>query len=179
MLREHEKRSNRSTSATGGQSMRAAASTEQTPLRRLYLATRSLDPAGTDRSQWAMRWKRALNFLASPSATGLCHFGSCGHRSPRSGGCDWSRRRPACRPKTKTSMLSSRSARVLERPAGTVRRAGAAGRRLGAGPGVACPKSRRLGCKPAALEPEPFPDCPPGPSACEGTPRAASALSRM
>ena len=30
-------------------------------------------------------------------------------------------------------------------------------------PGVACPKSRCLGCEPAALETEPFPVCPPGP----------------
>ena len=38
-----------------------------------------------------------------------------------------------------------------------------AGRRLVAGPGVACPKSRRSGCEPAALETEWFPGCPPGP----------------
>src|SRR5215831_7283668 len=31
------------------------------------------------------------------------------------------------------------------------------------GPGVACPKSRCLGCEPAALESESFPGCPPGP----------------
>jgi len=31
------------------------------------------------------------------------------------------------------------------------------------GPGVACPKSRPAGCKPAALEQESFPGCPPGP----------------
>jgi hypothetical protein len=30
------------------------------------------------------------------------------------------------------------------------------------GPGVACPKSRFLGCNPAALAAEPFPCCPPG-----------------
>jgi hypothetical protein len=29
-------------------------------------------------------------------------------------------------------------------------------------PGVAFPKSRCPGCKPAALESEPFPGCPPG-----------------
>ena len=38
-----------------------------------------------------------------------------------------------------------------------------AGRRVVAGPGVACPKSRRLGCELAALETESFPCCPPGP----------------
>lgn len=37
------------------------------------------------------------------------------------------------------------------------------GPRLIVGPGVACPKSWRAGCEPAALETEPFPDCPPGP----------------
>jgi hypothetical protein len=31
-----------------------------------------------------------------------------------------------------------------------------------AGPGVACPKSRRAGCEPAALDAEWFPGCPPG-----------------
>ncbi len=31
------------------------------------------------------------------------------------------------------------------------------------GPGVACPKSRCLGCEPAALATESFPCCPPGP----------------
>jgi hypothetical protein len=35
----------------------------------------------------------------------------------------------------------------------------------GADPGVACPKSRRAGCEPAALDAEPFPGCPPGSSA--------------
>jgi hypothetical protein len=44
----------------------------------------------------------------------------------------------------------------LNGAAGTARRAGALGRRLGAGPGVAGPKSRRLGCELAALETEPF-----------------------
>jgi len=34
--------------------------------------------------------------------------------------------------------------------------------RLGAGPGVAGPKSRCSGCEPAALETESFPGCPPG-----------------
>src|SRR5215471_5061742 len=37
------------------------------------------------------------------------------------------------------------------------------GRRVGAGPGVAWPKSRSAGCKPATLATEPFPGCPPGP----------------
>jgi hypothetical protein len=37
------------------------------------------------------------------------------------------------------------------------------------GPGVAFPKSRSLGCKPAALASEPFPGCPPG-----SFPRAAA-----
>ena len=38
----------------------------------------------------------------------------------------------------------------------------AAGRRVVAGPGVACPKSWCSGCEPAALESESFPGCPPG-----------------
>jgi putative transposase len=33
-------------------------------LKCLYLVTRSLDPTGTDRTRWAMRWKPALNALA-------------------------------------------------------------------------------------------------------------------
>jgi len=65
-----------------------------------------------------------------------------------------------------------------EAVAGVRGRPGAVGRRLGCGPGVACPKSRRPGCEPAALETEPFPDCPPGPLACAGAWRAASAWSR-
>src|SRR6185437_3213946 len=40
-----------------------------------------------------------------------------------------------------------------------------AGRRVVAGPGVAGPKSWCSGCELAALESEPFPGCPPGPSA--------------
>jgi hypothetical protein len=36
-------------------------------------------------------------------------------------------------------------------------------RRVGAGPGVAWPKSWRSGCEPAALATESFPACPPGP----------------
>jgi SAM-dependent methyltransferase len=45
-------------------------------------------------------------------------------------------------------------------------------RRVGAGPGVAWPKSWRSGCEPAALATESFPACPPGPWAV----RAASAF---
>ena len=45
-------------------------------------------------------------------------------------------------------------------------------RRVGAGPGVAWPKSWRSGCEPAALATESFPACPPGPRAV----RAASAF---
>jgi hypothetical protein len=37
------------------------------------------------------------------------------------------------------------------------------GRIVGAGPAVACPKSWRAGCEPAALESEPFPVVLPGP----------------
>jgi hypothetical protein len=37
---------------------------------------------------------------------------------------------------------------------------------------VACPKSRCLGCKPAALAIEPFPCCPPGSPALAGACRA-------
>jgi hypothetical protein len=37
------------------------------------------------------------------------------------------------------------------------------GRRVVPGPGVACPKSWRAGCEPAALDAESFPGCPPGP----------------
>jgi transposase-like protein len=38
--------------------------TEQAALKCLYLVTRSLDPAGTGRTRWAMRWKPALNAFA-------------------------------------------------------------------------------------------------------------------
>ena len=48
------------------------------------------------------------------------------------------------------------------------------GRRVGSGPGVAWPKSRCSGCKPAALATEPFPGCPPGPRVL--TARRASAF---
>ena len=33
-------------------------------LKYLYLVTRSLDPTGTGRARWAMRWKPALNAFA-------------------------------------------------------------------------------------------------------------------
>jgi transposase-like protein len=38
--------------------------TEQAALKCLYLVTRSLDPTGTGRTKWAMRWKPALNAFA-------------------------------------------------------------------------------------------------------------------
>jgi putative transposase len=34
---------------------------EQAAMKCLYLVTRSLDPTGTGRARWAMRWKPALN----------------------------------------------------------------------------------------------------------------------
>jgi putative transposase len=34
---------------------------EQAALKCLYLVTRSLDPTGTGRARWAVRWKPALN----------------------------------------------------------------------------------------------------------------------
>jgi putative transposase len=37
---------------------------EQAALKCLYLVTRSLDPTGTGRTRWAMRWKPALNAFA-------------------------------------------------------------------------------------------------------------------
>jgi putative transposase len=37
---------------------------EQAALKCLYLVTRSLDPTGTGRIRWAMRWKPALNAFA-------------------------------------------------------------------------------------------------------------------
>ena len=42
---------------------------------------------------------------------------------------------------------------------------------MGPGPGVAWPKSRCLGCEPAALATESFPRCPPGPLAWAAGPR--------
>ena len=38
--------------------------TEQAALKCLYLVTRSLDPTGTGKARWAMRWKPALNAFA-------------------------------------------------------------------------------------------------------------------
>ncbi len=38
--------------------------TEQAALKCLYLVTRSLDPTGTGKTKWAMRWKPALNAFA-------------------------------------------------------------------------------------------------------------------
>src|SRR5262249_3245841 len=38
--------------------------TEQAALKCLYLVTRSLDPTGTGRKKWTMRWKPALNAFA-------------------------------------------------------------------------------------------------------------------
>ena len=38
--------------------------TEQAALKCLYLVTRSLDPTGSGRARWAMRWKPALNAFA-------------------------------------------------------------------------------------------------------------------
>ena len=46
------------------------------------------------------------------------------------------------------------------------------------GPGVACPKSRLLGCDPAALAAESFPYCPPG-SLTWACARRASARRRV
>jgi transposase-like protein len=37
---------------------------EQAALKCLYLVTRSLDPTGTGRTRWAVRWKPALNAFA-------------------------------------------------------------------------------------------------------------------
>ena len=38
--------------------------TEQAAIKCLYLVTRSLDPTGTGRARWTMRWKPALNAFA-------------------------------------------------------------------------------------------------------------------
>jgi putative transposase len=38
--------------------------TEQAAIKCLYLVTRSLDPTGTGRTRWTMRWKPALNAFA-------------------------------------------------------------------------------------------------------------------
>lgn len=42
---------------------------EQAALKCLYLVTRSLDPTGTGRTRWTMRWKPVLNAFAIPSVT--------------------------------------------------------------------------------------------------------------
>jgi putative transposase len=39
--------------------------TEQAALKCLYLVTRFLDPTGTGRTRWTMRWKPALNAFAT------------------------------------------------------------------------------------------------------------------
>ncbi|MEN3270426.1 MAG: hypothetical protein V7646_7320 [Pseudonocardia sp.] len=38
--------------------------TEQAAMKCLYLVTRSLDPTGTGRTRWTMRWKPVLNACA-------------------------------------------------------------------------------------------------------------------
>ena len=38
--------------------------TEQAAIKCLYLVTRSLDPTGTGRTRWTVRWKPALNAFA-------------------------------------------------------------------------------------------------------------------
>ncbi|OXM59649.1 IS256 family transposase [Amycolatopsis vastitatis] len=38
--------------------------TEQAAMKRLYLVTRSLDPTGTGRARWTMRWKPVINAFA-------------------------------------------------------------------------------------------------------------------
>ena len=38
--------------------------TEQAAIKCLYLVTRSLDPTGTGRTRWTMRWRPALNAFA-------------------------------------------------------------------------------------------------------------------
>ena len=37
---------------------------DQAALKCLYLVTRSLDPTGTGRARWVIRWKAALNAFA-------------------------------------------------------------------------------------------------------------------
>lgn len=39
-----------------------------TALKCLYLVTRSLDPTGSDRTRWTVRWKPALNAFATDFA---------------------------------------------------------------------------------------------------------------
>jgi putative transposase len=38
--------------------------TEQAALKCLYLVTRSLDPTGTGRTRWTMRWKPVVDAFA-------------------------------------------------------------------------------------------------------------------
>jgi putative transposase len=38
--------------------------TEQAALKCLYLVTRSLDPTGTGRTRWKMRWKPVIDAFA-------------------------------------------------------------------------------------------------------------------
>jgi putative transposase len=38
--------------------------TEQAALKCLYLVTRSLDPTGTGRNRWTMRWKPVIDAFA-------------------------------------------------------------------------------------------------------------------
>jgi transposase-like protein len=38
--------------------------TEQAALKCLYLVTRSLDPTGTGRTRWTMRWKPVIDVFA-------------------------------------------------------------------------------------------------------------------
>ncbi len=38
--------------------------TEQAAMKCLYLVTRSLDPTGTGRARWTMRWKPVINAFA-------------------------------------------------------------------------------------------------------------------
>ncbi len=44
--------------------MRGHFPTEQAALKTLYLVTRGLDPKGSGKARWAVRWKPALNACA-------------------------------------------------------------------------------------------------------------------
>ena len=50
-----------STNAIESLNARGHFPSEQAALKCLYLVTRSLDPTGTGRARWAVRWKPALN----------------------------------------------------------------------------------------------------------------------
>ena len=54
-----------SLNARSGRAVRARGHwpNERAALRCLYPVTRSLDPTGTGRTRWAMRWKPAINAL--------------------------------------------------------------------------------------------------------------------